>query len=281
MKTLILGAGGQLGQALALAFEHHQVISMKREHLDISDPKAVHAVFTEVRPELVINAGAMTDVDGCEVDPAAAFRQNALGPRWLGQECLSFGARLVHVSTDFVFAGRPGGRYHEWDAADPVQVYGRSKLAGEYEVLSSSCRSLVVRTAWLYGGMQRGFVMSILRSAARGVPLRVVADQIGTPSFTRDVAAGIAQLVDLGATGTVHLTNLGRVSRYGLAQAIVEETGSAVPVMPITSSEIAAPAPRPTDTSLVSMVCPVFGLTLRPWREALHDFVKEVLGHGI
>lgn len=281
MKALILGAGGQLGRALAPTLDQHSVVSMTRAQLDVSDPVAVHAVFAEIRPDVVINVAAMTDVDGCELDPVAAFRCNALGPRWLGQECFSFRSRLVHVSTDFVFAGRPGGRYHEWDAPNPVQVYGRSKLAGEQEVRDSGCQSLIVRTAWLYGDTQRGFVATILRRAASGMPLSVVADQIGTPSFTREIASGIAQLVALGATGTVHLTNQGRASRYELAQAIVEEVGSSVCVKPIASSDTSAAALRPTDSSLVSIVCPALGLTLRAWRDALHDLVEEVLDRGI
>ncbi len=281
MRLAVFGASGQLGQVLPPHFPHAEISLFPSERIDISDLLAVQSAVSAVRPDVVINAAAMTDVDGCEKDPEAAFRANALGPRWLAQEVSRSGALLVQVSTDFVFPGRPEGSYHEWDIAHPVQVYGQSKLAGEEEVRSSGCRHLIVRTAWLYGGFDRGFVLAILRKALAGQSLRVVVDQVGSPSFTHDIAGGIAKLLALGVTGTVHLANHGSVSRFGLAEVILREAGIDVPLEPISSEEISAPALRPADTSLTSFVTSGLGLAMRPWHEALHEFVKEALDHGI
>ena len=281
MKVVIFGASGQLGRCLAPGWPHAQVSLFPREVVDVSDLNSVRSAITSEQPDVVINAAAMTDVDGCEKDPNTAFRVNALGPRWLAQEAPRSGALLVQISTDFVFGGRPEGAYHEWDAVRPVQIYGRSKLAGEEEVRGSGCQHLIVRTAWLYGGHARGFVPAILRRALGGQSLRVVEDQVGSPSLTHDVAAGIAKLVASGATGTVHLANAGSVSRFDLAKEILREAGVDVPVSPISSAEISAPALRPSNTSLASFVTPGLGLTMRPWQEALHEFVKEALNNGV
>ena len=281
MRVAIFGGSGQLGQALRSRFPRDEVSLFPREDTDISDLTAVRSTFVPLQTDVVINAAALTDVDGCEKDPEAAFRVNALGPRWLAEETSRAGALLVQVSTDFVFPGRPEGAYNEWDAVGPVQVYGQSKLAGEEAVRGSGCRCLIVRTSWLYGSGSRGFVRAILRRALAGEPLSVVADQIGSPTFTHDVAEGIARLVALGVTGTVHLANAGSVSRFGLAEAILEEAGLDVPLAPISSEEISAPAKRPSNTSLVSIVTPGLDLTMRPWREALQEFMKEALAHGI
>lgn len=281
MKVAVFGANGQLGQALALQFPHAQLTLLSHKQADISDVQAVRSALSAERPDVVVNVAAMTDVDGCQKDSDTAYRANALGARWLAQEACRSGALLVHVSTDFVFPGRPEGAYHEWDAPCPIQVYGQSKLAGEEEIRGSGCRHLLVRTSWLYGGLGRGFVLAILRKGISGQPLRVVADQVGSPSFTRDVAEGIAKLIALEVTGTVHLANHGSISRFGLAEAILREAGINVSLEPISSEEISAPALRPSDTSLTSFVTSDLGLTMRPWREALHEFVKEALDHGI
>lgn len=281
MKVIILGAGGQLGQSLPPYFPHAKLSLFPRDQIDISDVVAVRSALSSARPDVVINAAAMTDVDGCEVDPETAFCVNALGPRWLAHETARSGALMVHVSTDFVFPGRLEGAYHEWDTVGPVQVYGQSKLAGEEEVRGSGCRHLIVRTAWLYGGLGRSFVLAVLRKALAGQSLQVVADQVGSPSLTRDVAQAIAKLIALGVTGTVHVVNQGSASRFGLAEAILQEASIDVPLVPISSEEISTPALRPSNTSLTSFVTPGLELTMRPWREALHEFVKEALDHGI
>jgi dTDP-4-dehydrorhamnose reductase len=286
MRVLIVGAGGQLGLDLADAYADHDVVGLTRAELDIGDEAAVATVVHDLRPALVVNAAAWTDVDGCESDPDRAHRVNALGPWWLARACERQGATLVHVSTDYVFSGeRPPGTaagargWTEFDPTSPINVYGRSKWAGEQLVRSTLPSHHIVRTAWLCGARGANFVRTMLRLGRERGELRVVDDQVGSPTFTRDLATAIRELSTSGRFGTWHRVNEGRCSWYDLAVATFELAGLDVRVEPIATSEFPRPAPRPAWSVLDGGHATAAGLTVLPhWRDGLRRLLDELEG---
>lgn len=277
MKVLVTGAGGQLGLDLLDALAHHEVVGLTHAHLDVAVEADVVAAIDEHRPDLVVHAAAWTDVDGCEGDPARAHRVNALGSWWVARACRLVGAAMVYVSTDYVFDGRGTRPYTEFQPVDPINEYGRSKAAGEQLVRRTLDEHYVVRTAWVCGARGHNFVRTMLDLARQRDELRVVGDQIGCPTFTRDLAAAIVELAVTGRFGTYHRTNRGTCSWYDLAAATFELAGLDVRLDRTTSEEFARPAPRPAYSVLSDLHATTSGLRRLPeWRDGLHRLLDEM-----
>ncbi len=224
MRILIMGAGGQLGRALVRRAGGHDVVPLARTAADIADLGVV-ARMADLAPDVVVNAAALTDVDGCEADPDAAFRVNALGARNVALGAARAGAALVQLSTEYVFDGAKGAAYWEFDRPCPISVYGASKLAGEELARSVHARTYIARTSWLYGLASSNFVTKILALAGERPDLAVVDNEVGSPTFCDDLADAILALITTGAFGTYHLANEGECSRYEFARAILDQAG--------------------------------------------------------
>ena len=276
MRILITGAGGQLGHDLMAVLAADDLKATDLAHLDITNRAAVVSAVAEFRPDWIINSAAYNDVDGAESAQDEAFAINAYGPGNLADAAAEAGVKLVHISSDYVFDGRKGSAYTEEDEPNPLNMYGRSKREGELRVLNSRASACVLRTAWLYGLNGKNFVKAILNAAKRGEPLKVVADQIGSPTSSSDLAHAISSLIRTPARGLFHVVNAGACSRFEFAKAIVR---GSVRVDPITTAEDGRRAHRPLYTALASVRWEATGLApLRPWEAALDDFLESYQG---
>ncbi len=275
MKILITGSKGQLGRELAekLPDRGHEAVTLSRNELDVADFEAVKRAIDVHSPQLVVNAAAYTNVDGCETETELAYSVNALGPRNLAQACERQGCELLHVSTNYVFDGEASRPYEPFDPPSPISAYGRTKLAGEEYVKHLSSRWYVIRTAGVYGE-GGNFVRTMLRLAAERDVLKVKDDEFVSPTYARDLAGGIVRLVEAGDYGLYHLTNSGSCSWYEFARDIFELTDVEMEVVPVSSSEYPLPAARPANGVLSDLGSP----TLRHWREALAEYLGGEAG---
>ena len=275
MRALVTGADGQLGQELAALLPDRgcEVIALSRKELDITDPGSVGRAVERHSPEVVVNAAAYTNVDGCETEVEAAYAANVLGPRNLARLCEQQGCELVHVSTNYVFDGRSELPYEPFDLPNPINVYGRTKLAGEDYVKYLSTRWYIVRTAGVYG-RGHNFARTMLRLAGERDELRIKDDEFVSPTYARDLAQGITCLIGTKDYGTYHLTNSGSCSWYEFTREIFDLAGVDVKVTPIPSSEYPLPAARPANGVLSSLGSPEF----RHWQGALADYLERELG---
>ena len=277
MKVLVTGAGGQLGLDLVDAFADHDVVGLTHAQLDVADEAAVVGAVRDHEPALVIHAAAWTDVDGCELDPDRAHTVNALASWWVARACALIGASMVLMSTDYVFDGNATEPYTEFDPPSPVSAYGRSKVAAESLVRDALTEHYIVRTAWVCGARGKNFVRTMLRVGREQGRARVVDDQIGSPTVTRDLAAAIRELAVTGRYGTYHRTNAGRCSWFDLAAATFELAGLDVELEPMKSDELDRPAPRPAWSVLSDRHSMLAGLRPLPdWRDGLARLLDEL-----
>lgn len=271
MRIFITGATGQLGIALRHALRDHDVVAPTEVEADITNASIV-ARIAGARPEVVVHAAAYTDVDGAESNSDRAYAVNAGGARNVAEGAAKAGARLVAVSTDYVYDGTKPTPYVEGDPVAPLSVYGASKLAGEREVLSAKPDAIILRTAWLYGD-GKNFVRTMIRLAREQDQLRVVDDQIGSPTYAADLAQAIRELLDTRAAGVYHAVNAGSCSWHKFAEAIFRLAGLKKPVVAISTAELARPARRPACAVLDCSKLAALGIQMRPWQAALAEYL--------
>jgi dTDP-4-dehydrorhamnose reductase len=276
MRILITGANGQLGCDLQRTLASHELILMDFPTFDLTKSSCEEQVAS-AQPDLVIHAAAYTDVDGAEHQPDLAMAVNAQGTECVARGTTRAKARLIYISTDYVFDGLKKTPYLENDLANPLNQYGKSKLEGERRALDLCPNSLVVRTSWLYGAHGKNFVKTMMRLAVEQPELRVVADQRGCPTNAADLAQALAQMLRVNIRGIVHATGTGDCTWYELASAIVSATGRETPVHPITTAEAGRRAARPSYSVLANSVLKQSGITLPHWRDSLVQFVKSAV----
>ena len=298
MRILITGACGMLGRDLVEVLAEGQELylldvqkfpsSLSSQFstltLDITDSAKTYREITRINPDIVIHSAAYTDVDGAETNMDLAFRINALGTRNIALACQRFDTELLYISTDFVFDGEKGEPYLEFDRPNPQSIYGKSKYWGELYIDSLLNRFYIVRSSWLFGKNGKNFVSTILNLAKQKKEIEVVNDQIGSPTYTKDLAQAIAQLIGregkdsitrASLYGICHITNSGQCSWYEFAGEILQD--SDVLLKPITSEELNRPAKRPKFSVLENSVRKLQGWkSLRHWKEALKDYLKEI-----
>ena len=284
LKVLITGARGMLGQAMVAEFTRRgdEVKPAGHSDLDITDLKAVKDALAALRPDLVVNCAAYTNVDRAESEPQLAMAVNALGPRNLALACAETGAALLHISTDYVFDGQKPGSYTIWDAPAPLNAYGVSKLWGENYVRALMTRYYLIRTSWLFGPGGKNFVTTMLDLAGRVTPLRVVDDQHGCPTYTADLARACADLVRTGAFGSYHITNQEPTTWYRFAAEIFRNAGRNVDLKPIPTKDFPRPAARPANSVLDPYpLQETLGYLLPPWQDALRRYLSSALPHQL
>ncbi|MCY4464492.1 MAG: dTDP-4-dehydrorhamnose reductase [Chloroflexi bacterium] len=275
MKILITGASGKLGSALQTVLRAgHDVIATDRSTLDITDYAACGQLIADARPDILLHAAAFTDVNGCALDPQKALRINGLGTHNLAAVTAGLGIAMLYVSSNEVFDGKLGRAYHEYDAAKPINAYGRSKWYGERALLQVNPRHYIVRTAWLFALGGHNFIHAILNAARHDSALRVVTNEISSPTSTSDLAAAIGLLIESKRFGTYHLVNEGSVSRWGLARFALDEAGfTDRAIARISSHQWQRPSLPPEHSPLANIAAASLGIRLRPWQEAVRDFI--------
>lgn len=279
MKVVVTGVRGQLGYDLEkqLTARNHQVFSIDRNTLDITDEKAVQAYFEEVKPDALIHSAAYTNVDAAEEDKETAYNVNALGSKYLAQAASTVGAKMVYVSTDYVFDGTASEPYEVDHPTHPLGVYGETKFAGEEFVKQHLDRYFIVRTAWVFGINGNNFVKTMLRLSEERDELGVVYDQVGSPTYTVDLARFMIDLVESEKYGVYHATNEGVCSWYDFAVEIFKQAGVNVKVNPLTSDQFPRPAARPKYSVLSKKKIIEQGfLPLQNWKDALSTYLREL-----
>lgn len=274
MRIAITGSAGQLGLALQSRLANDELLLMDLPQYDIGDQRQTRDSIARFRPEVVIHAAAYTNVDGCESDPASAYRVNALGSQNVAVACQESGAAMVYVSTDYVFDGLKDGPYWEWDTPNPQSTYARSKLAGELITSTLLRRHYIVRTAWLYSRQGKNFVKTVLRLAGEQNRLQFVTDEVGSPTYAPDLADAIVKLIPSGLYGIYHFTNSGVCSRFEWARAILELAGlDASRISPTQGFARAAKVPARSELHNFCGATQL-GIVLRPWRAALEEYFR-------
>ena len=277
---LVIGAKGMLGRdlmgVLHASFPDDEVVGWDIEEIDIQKEEESVLKIEKLRPDIVIHVAAYTDVDGCERNEQKAFAVNAEGTKYVALAASRCRAKIVYLSTDYVFDGKKKEPYVESDLPHPLNAYGRSKLQGERYVQERMSNGLIVRTQWLYGRYGKNFVASILQQAKEKKALSIVDDQIGSPTYTVDLSKAISALIQFDAQGIFHVANSDGCTWYAFGQSILNLSGmNEVKVIPIASEELGRPAVRPSYSVFdCQKLKEKTGLTLRPWSEALKDYLR-------
>ena len=277
IRPLVTGSDGLLGHVLAerLESEYPETISATRAFLDITDYWGLTAELERLEPTVVINTAAFSDVDGCELDPPRALLANRNGAHHLAKACRALGARLTHISTDYVFDGTKGSPYTEEDTPAPIQVYGASKRDREIVVLSELPSTLVVRTSFLYGPGRHTFADRVIERARAGEPVRAVLDWINSPTYSLDLAEILARLIETDARGILHVSNAGACSKFEFARAACRFAAIDDPLIePIRRADLPLPAKRPERTAFdLACVTKLLGRAPRAWENALEAYI--------
>jgi len=290
LKVLITGISGMLGVDLYQTLkEKHEVVGFDLKEFpstsflpppvqrgDIARIDEVKRAFHELTPDFVVHTAAYTDVDGCEKNPDKAYKVNALGTQNVCLASQELNIPVIYISTDFVFDGKKDSPYVEFDEPRPISIYGRSKLAGEEYVKTLLNKYFIVRTSWLYGHYGKNFIETILQLASQKKELRVVNDQVGSPTYTRDLSGKIKELLPTELYGIYHITNSGSCSWYEFARETLKLADiKGAQLKPITSEELSRPAPRPGFSVLENYCLRLaLGKSMRDWQEALRDYIK-------
>ena len=280
MKVLIIGSHGMLGTDLMRVLGSAcDAVGLDLPDLDITQLDQCLAKLDEVRPDVLVNAAAFTRVDACETREEEAYLVNGHGAGNLAQAAAAAGSLLVHYSTDYVFDGQKRDPYREEDAPNPQSAYGKSKLLGETLIREHCSNHVILRTSWLFGFNGANFIRTIVDAAKKGAALRVVNDQRGSPTYSRDLAVQTRIMIEAGCRGTYHATNGGSCTWYDLASNALKWAGlGSVPVTPVTTSEFPRPAPRPANSVLENAHLKREGLPLmRPWKLAVKEYVEQHL----
>jgi dTDP-4-dehydrorhamnose reductase len=276
MKILITGSEGQLGTALQETLSNYALFPIDLPEVDITNRQSIGKYIQDVNPEIVIHCAAYTDVDGCARNPKLAYEVNGLGTQNVALACQETGSVLVHLSTNEIFAGNCFEGYEEWMSPDPINPYGHSKAAAETFVKALVPRFYIVRTAWLFAPGGRNFIHAILERARDTGQINVVADEIGNPTYVHDLSEAIGELINTGQFGIYHLVNEGTSSRWEFANEILNLAGLHDTLnLPILSRQYKRASMPPLYGSLLNIAGTSIGITLRPWQEALNDFMTN------
>ena len=275
MKVLILGGTGLLGKALVREWRDDEVVALGSRDLDIRDAAKTHEIIGEARPDWIVLAAAYTDVDGCESHPDLAVAVNRDGAANVAEVAKEIRAKLIFLSSDYVFDGKKASPYEVDDKHNPQGVYGNSKAQAEVKLLEILPDCCIARTSWVFGVGGKCFPDTILRLAANRPALDVVNDQRGCPTYTVDLARAIIQLCRKSASGLVHVTNAGDCTWFQFAQEIIVEAGLTTEVRPVSSEQMARPAPRPAYSVLSATSLHQYGIEMPGWKDALRRYLEE------
>jgi len=275
MRVMILGATGLLGQALMREWTEDEVIGLSSRQVDIRDQRKVRERVESIRPDWIVLAAAYADVDGCETNQESAFAVNRDGAAHVAEAASALGAKLLFISSDYVFDGTKTSPYEAGDSRNPLGVYGRSKAEAEMRLLDLMPECCIARTSWLFGTGGKCFPDTILKLAATQPALDVVNDQHGCPTYSIDLARAIIQLCRKGAKGIVHVTNAESCTWFEFAQEIVKQSGLGTEVRNITTQQMPRPARRPAYSVLSSASLEPFGIKMPRWQDALARYLRE------
>ena len=280
MRVLLIGANGMLGKDILQEWTGDNLIPATSRDADIRDSEQVEKLIADTRPDWILLTAAYTDVDGSERDPAAAFAVNQKGTENVAGSARKHGAKVMYISTDYVFDGNGTRPYEPSDPIAPIGVYGASKAAGEKAIQDNLQDWCIVRTSWLFGASGQSFPEKILRAAETRPELSVVSDQVGSPTFTRDLARAMHSLVHAEARGFVSVTNSGICSWFEFAKEILRQAGKTNPVKPIDTVQAARAAKRPAYSVLSPAALHALGIKVRHWQEALAPYLEELRQMG-